>query len=233
MHHYGPIIVKGFSTKNNIKLAEKYYAAHIALLKKHRLLQVFHSATDLWLKNETVYGILIMTKDEKTILGGARIECFTNRNQLPIYQLIGSREPKLDSYIKSLNGKIIGEISGVWKADIARSFGVNVKLILKSLFCLAKQIPLNYVFGLSSHKIFTPSNELGAKKVKTLGNDGIFYYTKYKIPAAVYYFEPIESVPTAFIEDRIIMEQLMANPILTIDEKYKGKTIEINYHLTI
>ncbi|MBI3235051.1 MAG: hypothetical protein HYZ42_13630 [Bacteroidetes bacterium] len=208
---------------------QKYIDGHAEVLKVVGITKVTSSNND-WVNDPNNYIIYVESEDGRA-LGGGRIQIFTPTQKLPMEGAIIEKDANITNVINEYKYYETAEFCGLWNSKEIAGFGIGSIILTRIGVAITSQLNLKCLFALCSPATLNNSRRVGFEVIKSLGNEGTFYYPKENLIATAIFLEDLENLPLAFEEDKMKMEKLRNNPICIEKERGPKGEIEIEYNL--
>ncbi len=223
--------IRVFRAINDIESCQRFAEGHANVLRDYGVTKVTSAKTD-WFHNPGVYVVLVEDEESGEVVGGERIHLVHPGYPLPIQEAISVVETKIHELVDSYaDGKITGELCGLWNAKAIAGRGVSI-LLTKMGVSIAKKIGMDSLFVLCAPYTVQMCQNTGFEIETSIGNEGKFIYPKLDLIATALVVKNLHNIPmsAAFYDEIIYFYDVPISSISVLGEK--GKT-EIQYNITI
>nr|MBI1229832.1 hypothetical protein [Cytophagales bacterium] len=217
---------------DDVEATEKYIYGHHKVLESYGITKVT-SADRSWALNPQVYLILFESMDDFRVLGGGRIQLRTENFPLPFETAIKDIDPKIIPYMADFKDYEVAEYCGLWNSREVAGYGIGSIYLVRVGIAILPQLRLKKLFGLSSPVTLSISKSVGYEVIKSLGDNGSFYYPKEGLIATALEIVDIENLPHATDTEReYIFDLRYKMNFNTVESGPRGK-MELQFELQI
>lgn len=225
------IRIRIFKAIDDLASCERFMEGHTNVLKIYGVTQVTSARKD-WFNNPDAYVIVAESIDTDEMVGGIRAHIANDTHPLPLEEAIEEKEPSVKDFVKSLAVDGTGEICGLWNSRTVKGMGISV-ILMRTVIAILPQLNLKTFLGLCAPHTFDQLQKLGYAPIKSLGNNGTFYYPKEDLVATAIMIQDTEKLPTSDPFDKSIVMDLRQNLVQKKTEKGPLGEINIDYNLKI
>ncbi|WMJ71924.1 hypothetical protein RCC89_01870 [Cytophagaceae bacterium ABcell3] len=224
--------LKVFRAIDDQQSCEKFLEGHRRVLKSVGVTEVT-TAKDDWFNNPAVFVLMVESEDGSKVFGGARVQAADGNIPLPIEDAVGDMDPKIYDFVKSqrLNGT--GELCGLWNSLEVAGLGFGSVFLIRAGVAITTQLGLDSLFALCSPFTARICKNYSFEIVKSLGNEGTFYYPKSDLIATVALIHDTATLTGGDHNECDRIFDLRRDPLQRTVEKGKRKDIEIQYELDL
>ncbi len=202
------------------------------------VLQIFNitkitSANTAWFSNPNSFVIIAEDLSTGKIVGGARIHVVGGTQPLPIEDAVGHMDANIHSMVREHGVKGSGELCGLWNSREVAGMGVSF-LLTRAGVAIAEQLKLCTLFIICADRtFFNIFRNQGFVIIKSLGNQGTFYYPKLDLLATAIIIDDIDTLNYAQPIDRERIIDLRNKPQQTTIEIGSKGILKVSYSLYI
>lgn len=225
------IHIRAFRAVDDPEASAKFVEGHRNVLNNVGVKEVTSSKDD-WIKDPSVYVILIESGDRSKIYGGSRIHVATQDKKLPMVEATESIDPKVVGIVGQMIPEGTGEICGLWNSLEVAGYGVGSVYAIRSAISILPKLGLKTCFALCSpYTAKLVNKNYGTLIEKSVGKDGTFYYPKIDLLATIVHLPDSSAMENANRNEVEIIESLRLNPNQQVKEMgLKGK-VDVEYQL--
>lgn len=223
--------IRVFRAIDDLKSCEKFAEGHANVLKDYGVTKVTSARTD-WFFNPGVYVVLVEDEETGEVVGGERVHMVSEGYYLPIQEAVAIVDPKVHTLVEHYaNGKVTGEICGLWNAKSIAGKGVSL-FLTKIGVAIARHIGMDSLFVLCAPYTVQMCQDSGFEIETSIGNEGRFVYPKLDLIATALVVKDLHHIdPKSEFYNEIIY--FYDSPISTASVLgQKGETI-VKYDITI
>lgn len=226
--------IRAFRAVDDQISAERFVQGHTRVLRSHGVTKVT-SLNERWVKDPSVFVILVESPDSDKVYGGARIHAATADNMLPIEEATGFMDEKIFDVVAAEKHHGTGELCGLWNSIEVAGMGIGSFFATMAGVVIAEQIGLTSIFALCAPYTVPFAESVGCRVLTDVGNNGTFYYPKIDLLATVVLLADSPELQFAKPEVADRIRSLRENPVQVVTERPPGKkgTLEIHYDLAI
>ncbi|MBA3830005.1 MAG: hypothetical protein H0X33_13775 [Taibaiella sp.] len=224
--------VRTFRAIDDLESCIRFAEGHANVLSDYGVTKVTSSKND-WFYNPDVYVAIVETVDGSEIVGGERIHLANRVAPLPIEEAVAIVEMRIYGLVASYaNGKITGELCGLWNSRSIAGRGVST-LLTKLGVAMAHQLGMDSLFVLCSPYTVEMCQSAGFQIETSLGDNGKFIYPKLDLIATALVIKDMGLLNTANEEFKDQIFSFIEKPEGIINEKGQKGDTEVEYSLTL
>lgn len=176
-----------------------------------------------WFDDPETWLVVVESREDGSILGGARMQRASTTLPLPMEKAIGFKDPRIYQIVADYTQSGVGEFCGLWNSRKVAGMGLGSMYLGRACIAIAPKIGLTTVLGLCAPSTKTNSFKIGFQIDKRLGNDGEFNYPKENLVATSLVIEDPVNLPFASEIDRSKIFELRQNPnLITLEQTPRG-----------
>lgn len=176
--------VKVFRPIDDAMSTDKFIAGYAEVLKVYGVTKVTSTKTE-WRYNPDNYIILFEDENGDKALGGGRIQIFTPSQSLPIEDAVMEKDPKIYDVIREFKHHETAEFCGLWNSKEVAGHGIGSIFLGQVSVAICPMLNLKSLFALCSPPSLKNARNAGFEVIRSLGNNGTFYYPKENLLATV------------------------------------------------
>ncbi|MES2006341.1 MAG: hypothetical protein V4450_17620 [Bacteroidota bacterium] len=228
------IRIRAFRAVDDPQTCQHFIDGHRIVLEHHGIRKVT-SSNDEWSKNPAVFVIVVENMDGSKLFGGARVHAANGIVPLPIEEATGYMDEKIYEIVADCAQNGTGELCGLWNSKEVAGLGVGSLFPSIAAVVIAEQIGLTTMFSLCSPATVRFNQWIGSNVLKTVGNEGTFYYPKLDLLATAVFLPDAISLSHAHPREREKMLLLRKNLKSESTERspFKNISVKVHYDLQI
>lgn len=223
------IRIRAFRAVDDPETCQKFIDGHKQVLEHHGIIKVTSSNNE-WANNPAVFVIVVETLDGLKMYGGARVHAANGITRLPIEDATGYMDDKIYDIVAQCAQSGTGELCGLWNSKEVAGLGIGSLFPSIAAVVIAEQIGLSTMFSLCSPATVRFNQWIGSSVLKTVGNEGTFYYPKLDLLATAVFLSDAVTLTQAHPREREKMLLLRKNLRSTSVEKSPFKDISVLVH---
>lgn len=228
-----PVVrLRAFRAINEPETCQKFIEGHKHVLANFGI-EMITSAKNDWIENPGVIVLVVESLNGEQVFGGLRLQFANGLFLLPIETAVGYMDKNIHVLVDEKAKDITAESCGLWNSRLIAGYGIGSIFLSRAGASLASVLGAKSVFSLCAPYTVQLAEDMGMRIVKSLGQDGTFYYPKLDLVATVLVNEYMEDFRLAAESCKVPIMDLIDNPNKTRIEKLRNKEIEIHYSLTI
>lgn len=226
--------IRAFRATDDPLACDRFIAGHEHVLEVAGVNKVT-SANHAWKFNPACFVILVETLDGAKVLGGARLQCSGGNMALPIEDATGEFDAKIYDYVRELSHEGTAELCGLWNSREVSGLGIGAFFSTRVGVVIAEQVGIKSIFALCAPYTVKFAEKVGCRVLKSIGNNGTFYYPKLDLLATVVLLEDAETLLTAdeIERERIFSLRKELNQVHIETSPIRQMQVEIHYDLEI
>ncbi|KQS33899.1 hypothetical protein [Dyadobacter sp. Leaf189] len=222
--------IRAFRSTTDVETCLRYIDEHRKVLEAYGVKQVT-SANHDWLNDENTYVIIVESEDGGKIYGGARIQVRQETRKLPMEDAIAKKDDRIYGYVDGLKHEKIAEFCGAFNSKEVAGFGIGSIFMGRVGIAVTTELGIKKLLALCSPPTLRQCLRLGFEVIRTLGNNGTFYYPKEGLIATAIVVTDLEQLPLAHEEELKHIRRLRNDPVqFAIEQGPKGE-IALHYEL--
>ncbi|MCW3087520.1 MAG: hypothetical protein JWQ78_906 [Sediminibacterium sp.] len=228
------IRIRAFRAVDDPVTCQKFIDGHRHVLEHHGIIKVTSSNNE-WATNPAVFVIVVETLDGVKLYGGARVHAANGITKLPIEDATGYMDDRIYGIVARCAEDGTGELCGLWNSKEVAGLGIGSLFPSIAAVVIAEQLGLSTMFSLCSPATVRFNQWIGSSILKTVGNDGTFYYPKIDLLATAVFLSDADTLQHAHPREREKMLQLRKNLRSVSEEKspFKDLSVMVHYDLEI
>lgn len=226
------IKIKVFRAIDNPEDTFRYIEGHKKILDNYGVSKVTSANLD-WVEEPLTYLITVDQEGTKDMVAGGRIQVAGGKVQLPVEEAVSEFDNRIYEVVKELAKTGTGEFCGLWNSRDVAGYGIGSILVGRVAISLIRQLNLTTLLGFCSQATFKNSQRVGFKVIKSLGNDGTFYYPKEDLLATALIIDDPDILSQAEPLERERILDLKKRPIQRTIEQGPRGNMEVDYNLII
>ncbi len=162
-----------------------------------------------WIENPNIYVVSLVNKEDKTILGGCKLQMYDGVNPLPLEAVAKKYDPGILKYCEMG----VGEACSLFLDPVIRS-KEHIDLIANKIIEVGRSISIQKILALFSPKSITMGYRMGFEKMKHIGEQGVLPYPDPTLCSHFMIFTYLPELPPARQEkgeDQVNTEQETEN----------------------
>ncbi len=223
------IRIRAFRATDDPDTCQKFIEGHRTVLENHGITKVTSSNNE-WAKSNAVFVVVVETLDGEKLYGGSRVHAADGKTPLPIESATEDMDPKINEVVAHHAQNGTGELCGLWNSREVAGLGVGSLFASRAAVVIASQIGLNTMFSLCSPATVRFNQWIGSQVLKSVGNEGTFYYPKIDLLATAVFLDDAISLNNAHPSEREKMLHLRDHLNCVITEQSPFKKVEVNVH---
>jgi len=223
------IRIRAFRAPDDLETCRKYIQGHRKVLSIYGIENITTN-TDDWMYNPSIFVIVVESMDREKLFGGARLQAADGIIPLPIEEATGEMDPKIYDVVRYYSQFGTAELSGLWNSKEVAGLGVGSLFSSRTAVVIADQLGISTMFSLCSPATVRFNQWIGSYVLKSVGNNGTFYYPKIDLLATACFLEDVAELKNAHPRERDKMFHLRDNPTSISKEKSPFKNLFINVH---
>jgi hypothetical protein len=197
------IRIRAFRAPDDQETCKKFIAGHRHILEVYYGIIKITSDSTEWTKDP--FCIVIVAEDAESgrVYGGARIQLAGGMHKLPLEYAIMKYDKNVTVEINNsqLEGGT-GEICGLWNSKEIAGMGIGSRILSMTAVGIGDQLNIKSIYALCAPGTLKITHRMGFSIVKTLGNEGTFFYPKDNFVATVMKLNDIYDLSLAAEDER-------------------------------
>lgn len=226
------IRIRAFRAIDDLQTCQKYIEGHRRVLSIYGIENIT-SNTDDWPYNPSIFVIVVESADGEKLYGGARVQAANGIIQLPIEEATSEMDNRIHEVIRNYASSGVAEASGLWNSREVAGLGIGSLFPARCAIVLLKQLGISTLVTLSSPTTVRFNQWLGLSTLKSVGNEGTFYYPKLDLLATACVLEDSFTLKNAHLREKEKLLYLRENLQCDIVEKSPFKNLYVNVHYNL
>lgn len=223
------IRIRAFRAIDDLQACQKYIEGHRRVLSIYGIENIT-SNTDDWPYNPSIFVIVVESADGEKLYGGARVQAANGIIQLPIEEATSEMDYRIHQVISEYARFGVAEASGLWNSREVAGLGIGSLFPARCAIVILKQIGIPTLVTLSSPATVRFNQWLGLSTLKSVGEEGTFYYPKIDLLATACILENAFELKNTHPREREKLMFLRENLKCDVVEKSPFKNLYVNVH---
>lgn len=228
------IKIRAFRATDDPQSCERFIEGHAHVLEVAGVKKVTSAKHD-WMYNPASFVIIVENENGSKVLGGARLQCSGGNQPLPIEQAAGEFDARIYDVVreKSVNGT--SELCGLWNSREVSGLGIGAFFSTRVGVVIAEQVGVESIFALCAPYTVKFAEKVGCRVMKSIGNNGTFYYPKLDLLATIVLLEDAQTIQQAepSEQERIFNLRQNLRQAYTEISPIRQMEVEIHYDLQL
>jgi len=226
------IVFRAFRAVDEPEACLRFVEGHRKVLEIYGITMITSNKA-LWMEHESTYVILVESKEDGKVVGGARVQIADGNLLLPIEDAVGIIDKKIYDIVNSYKSDSVAELCGLWNSREIAGYGIGSTFLTRTSIALAKIIKLKTMLALCAPATVKMGSKCGFIIERSLGKDGFFNYPKLDLIATAMIIKDINNLETATEESLDFINDLCKNRKKTSIEKGPKGEIEVEFNINI
>lgn len=226
------IVFRAFRAIDEPEACLRFIEGHRKVLEIYGITMITSNKA-LWMEHESTYVILVESKEDGKVVGGARVQIADGNLLLPIEDAVGIIDKKIYDIVNSYKSDSVAELCGLWNSREIAGYGIGSTFLTRTSIALAKIIKLKTMLALCAPATVKMGSKCGFIIERSLGKDGFFNYPKLDLIATAMIIKDINNLETATEESLDFIDDLCKNRKKTSIEKGPKGEIEVEFNINI
>lgn len=226
------IVFRAFRAVDEPEACLRFVEGHRKVLEIYGITMITSNKA-LWMEHESTYVILVESKEDGKVVGGARVQIADGNLLLPIEEAVGIIDKKIYDIVNSYKSDSVAELCGLWNSREVAGYGIGSTFLTRTSIALAKIIKLKTMLALCAPATVKMGSKCGFIIERSLGKDGFFNYPKLDLIATAMIIKDINNLETATEESLDFINDLCKNRKKTSIEKGPKGEIEVEFNINI
>lgn len=226
------IVFRAFRAVDEPEACLRFVEGHRKVLEIYGITMITSNKA-LWMEHESTYVILVESKEDGKVVGGARVQIADGNLLLPIEEAVGIIDKKIYDIVNSYKSDSVAELCGLWNSREIAGYGIGSTFLTRTSIALAKIIKLKTMLALCAPATVKMGSKCGFIIERSLGKDGFFNYPKLDLIATAMIIKDINNLETATEESLDFINDLCKNRKKTSIEKGPKGEIEVEFNINI
>lgn len=228
------IRIRAFRATDDPVSCDRFIEGHAHVLEVAGVKKVT-SANHDWKYNPASFVIIVENKAGDKVLGGARLQCAGGTQPLPIEEATGDFDQRIFEVVKQYSQRGTAELCGLWNSREVAGLGIGAFFSTRVGVVIAEQVGVESIFALCAPYTVKFAEKVGCRVLKSIGNNGTFYYPKLDLLASIVLLEDALTVTQAeeAEKERIFNIRKNLKQVYTEISPIRSMEIDIHYDLEI
>jgi hypothetical protein len=227
------IKIRAYRAIDDIPTCEKFVEGHMKILKAFGITMIT-SANVEWFEDPNTYVIVAEDPENGRVLGGARVQCASERYPLPIEKAVKDLDDTVHEVVQEYaRDGGTAELCGLWNSREIAGMGIGSVFLTRTAVCIAPQINIKSMFALCAAYTVQMAQNAGYRIATFMGNNGTFYYPKEDLVATAMLLYDANDLSSADPAEREQIMSLRENPLQIKKEEGRRGPFELLYDLQI
>lgn len=222
--------IRAFRAMDEPSTRDEYHIGLEQVLLYYGVTKVTSQSRD-WFADPNTWLIVVESREDGQILGGARMQMSAIDLPLPMEKAIGFKDPRIYDIVNSYRENGVGEFCGLWNSRKVAGMGLGSMYMGKACIAIAPKMKMGTILGLCAPSTKKNSFRLGFRVDRRLGMDGEFNYPKESLLATALIIDDPVNLPDADDENRAEIFALRENPTMISDETTPRGDLTLHYLL--
>lgn len=226
------VVFRAFKAVDEPETCLRFIEGHKRVLEIYGITMITSNKA-LWMEHKNTYVILVESKEDGKIVGGARVQIADNNLLLPIEDAVGIIDEKIYDIVNEYKKYFVAELCGLWNSREIAGYGIGSTFLIRTGIALAKTLEIKTMLALCAPATVKMCSKCGFIIERSLGNDGFFNYPKLDLIATAMIIKDVNDLETATEESyNFIRDIYKYRNMCNIEKGVKGE-IEVEYNLTL
>jgi hypothetical protein len=228
------IRIRTFRATDDPQACEKFIEGHAHVLEVAGVKKVTSAKHD-WMYNPACFVIIVENDDGTKVLGGARLQCSGGNQPLPIEEATGQFDARIFDVVSDYSKNGTAELCGLWNSREVSGLGIGAFFSTRVGVVIAEQVGIDSIFALCAPYTVKFAEKVGCRVLKSIGNNGTFYYPKLDLLATIVLLEDAKQISLADEIERVRIFDLRKNlkQVYTELSPIRQSEIRIEYDLQL
>lgn len=226
------IVFRAFRAVDEPEACLRFIEGHRRVLEIYGITMITSNKA-LWMEHKNTYVILVESKEDGKVVGGARVQIADVDIALPIVDAVGTIDKKIYDIINKYKYDSIAELCGLWNSREIAGYGIGSNFLIRTGITLAKVLNLKTMIALCAPATVKMCSKCGFIIERDLGDNGFFNYPKLDLIATAMIIKDINNLENATEESNDFIKNLYQHKAKKNIEKGVKGEIEVEYNLTI
>lgn len=224
---------RAFRAVDEPKSCASFIEGHRKVLEIYGITMIT-SNKPLWTNHKNTYVVLVESKIDGRLFGGARLQIADEELMLPIEEAVGKVDTKIHDLVKQHSEKhLTAELCGLWNSREVAGYGIGSAHLTKAIIVLARKLNVKTLFALCAPATVRMGGRAGFVIERALGNDGFFNYPKLDLVATAMVIRDVNELSHATEDNQLFVKEFDKNPAQDRIERGPKGEIMIAYDLSL
>jgi len=223
------IRIRAFRATDDPVSCDRFIEGHAHVLEVAGVKKVT-SANHDWKYNPASFVIIVENEEGNRVLGGARLQCSGGNQPLPIEEATGEFDKRIYEVVAKYSENGTAELCGLWNSREVAGLGIGAFFATRVGVVIAEQIGVESIFALCAPYTVKFAEKVGCRVLKSIGNNGTFYYPKLDLLATIVLLEDARTISQADPAEQQRIFDIRKNLKQVYTEMSPIRNLEVNIH---
>lgn len=223
------IRIRAFRATDDPVSCDRFIEGHAHVLEVAGVQKVT-SANHDWKYNPGSFVIIVENEAGDRVLGGARLQCSGGNQPLPIEQATAEFDNRIYAVVDKYAQNGTAELCGLWNSREVAGLGIGAFFATRVGVVIAEQVGVESIFALCAPYTVKFAEKVGCRVLKSIGNNGTFYYPKLDLLATIVLLEDALTVSQADPNEQQRIFDIRKNLKQVYTEMSPIRNVEVNIH---
>ncbi len=223
------IKIRAFRATDDPVSCDKFIEGHAHVLEVAGVKKVT-SANHDWKYNPASFVIIVENEAGDRVLGGARLQCADGAHPLPIEIATSEFDQRIFDVVKHYSQNGTAELCGLWNSREVAGLGIGAFFSTRVGVVIAEQVGVESIFALCAPYTVKFAEKVGCRVLKSIGNNGTFYYPKLDLLATIVLLEDALTITQADAAEQERIFNIRKNLKQVYTERSPIRDMEVNIH---
>jgi hypothetical protein len=231
---FNSIRIRAFRATDDPYSCERFIEGHAHVLEVAGVKKVT-SANHDWMYNPASFVIIVENEAGSKVLGGARLQCCDGKLPLPIEQAAGEFDKRIYDVVREKSMYGTAELCGLWNSREVSGLGIGAFFSTRVGVIIAEQVGVESIFALCAPYTVKFAEKVGCRVLKSIGNNGTFYYPKLDLLATIVLLEDAQTIHLAETAEQARIFDIRKNlkQVYTEISPIRQLEVKIHYELAL
>ncbi|WP_257669517.1 hypothetical protein [Parapedobacter tibetensis] len=227
------VTFRAFRATDEPESCARFIEGHRKVLEIYGITMITSNKA-LWTSHPNTYVVLVESKADGRLFGGARLQIADNELMLPIEEAVGKVDAKIHEVIRQHSeGQMTAELCGLWNSREVAGYGIGSAYLTKAIIVLARKLKVKSLFALCAPATVRMGGRAGFVIERSLGNDGFFNYPKLDLVATAMVIRDVNELSHATEDNQLFIKEFDKTPIQSRVEKGPKGELMVEYNLSL
>ncbi|MBA4304490.1 MAG: hypothetical protein C0424_09730 [Sphingobacteriaceae bacterium] len=226
------IRIRAFRATDDPASCDRFIEGHAHVLEVAGVKKVT-SANHDWKYNPGNFVIIVENENGDRVLGGARLQCSGGNQPLPIEEATGEFDKRIYEVVAQYAQNGTAELCGLWNSREVAGLGIGAFFATRVGVVIAEQIGIESIFALCAPYTVKFAEKVGCRVLKSIGNNGTFYYPKLDLLATIVLLEDAQTITQADPQEQQRIFDIRKNLNQVYTEMSPLRNVEVNIHYNL
>lgn len=226
------VVFRAFKAVDEPEACLRFIEGHRRVLEIYGITMITSNKA-LWMEHSNTYVILVESKEDGKVVGGARVQIADSNLLLPIVEAVGTIDKKIFGIVDTYKSNSVAELCGLWNSREVAGYGIGSNFLIRTGISLAKVLHIKTLLALCAPATVKMCSKSGFEIERALGTDGFFNYPKIDLIATAMIIKDTNNLANATEESYTFINELFSLKIKNNIEKGPKGEIEVEYNITL